>query len=69
VFYLLSIVLKLSPEQSLGLQTTLALWLVADFKVLAYQTSPNFNKSKNLETCTATAISRVGRAGYPAFPL
>jgi len=35
----------------------LALWLVADFEELPYQVTPNFNKSENLETCTATAIN------------
>jgi len=41
----------------LGLLPTLALWLVADFEALTYQVKPNFNKSENLETSTATAIN------------
>jgi hypothetical protein len=38
-----------------------ALWLVADFEALTYQATPNFDKSENLETCTAKAIN------YSAF--
>jgi hypothetical protein len=41
----------------LQLVTTVALWLVADFEALTYQDTPNFNKSKNLEISTATAIN------------
>ena len=37
--------------------TTVALWLVAEFEALSYQGTPNFNKSENLETGTATAIN------------
>jgi hypothetical protein len=36
---------------------TVALWLVAEFEALSYQGTPNFNKSENLETGTATAIN------------
>jgi hypothetical protein len=41
----------------LPLLTTVALWLVADLDVLSYQVTPNFDKSENLETGTATAIN------------
>jgi hypothetical protein len=36
---------------------TVALWLVANFEELSYKATPNFNKSENLETGTATAIN------------
>jgi len=39
------------------LPLTFALRLVADFEALSYQATPNFNKSENLETGTATAIN------------
>jgi len=40
-----------------ALQLTLALWLVADFEVLPYQDTLNFDKSENLEIRTETAIN------------
>jgi hypothetical protein len=45
---------------------TVALWLVADFEGFSYQVIPNFNKSENIETSTATAITiaRVGGSIY-----
>jgi hypothetical protein len=41
----------------LGLLLTLVVWFVADFEVLPYQGTPNFNKSESLETGTTTAIN------------
>jgi hypothetical protein len=39
---------------------TLAVWFVADFEVIFYQCTMNFNKWENLETGTAPAINYTG---------
>jgi hypothetical protein len=35
----------------------MAVWFVADFEVISYQGTINFDKRENIETCTAPAIN------------
>ena len=51
----------------LYLLPTMVVWLVADSEAISYQDTQDFNKSKNLETYTATAINYTTCYGQVLF--